>query len=131
MTFWVAEKAVILRKGKMLVLEKARHETFANESAWDLPGGRFEHGEQPFDCLKREVKEEVGLHVKPIKPLWQWTLIKPGLQNVLTAWLCEASGKMRLSDEHLSAEWVSLKEFKKKKYPDWLRVIAEKAEEEC
>lgn len=30
---------------------------------WSLPGGRVEHGESDHSALRREVREETGLHV--------------------------------------------------------------------
>lgn len=32
--------------------------------SWDLPGGRMNYGESIFECLKRELQEELGVVVK-------------------------------------------------------------------
>jgi 8-oxo-dGTP pyrophosphatase MutT (NUDIX family) len=34
---------------------------------WGLPGGLFEPGETPAACLRREVLEETGFHVEPVR----------------------------------------------------------------
>jgi 8-oxo-dGTP diphosphatase len=36
---------------------------------WTTPGGRLEKGESPIEGLIREVKEETGLKVKPVRLL--------------------------------------------------------------
>lgn len=34
----------------------------------ELPGGGLDYGESPEICLRREIKEEMGLEVEAIKP---------------------------------------------------------------
>lgn len=35
---------------------------------WDLPGGHVEDGETPMECIRREMKEELGLELEGMVP---------------------------------------------------------------
>lgn len=54
---------------KGLILDEA-NEKFAvllgDNGWWDLPGGALDWGESPEECLRREVKEEMGLTITEI-----------------------------------------------------------------
>lgn len=54
--------ALIVSGGKIL-MEKRRPDKPAYPGKWMFPGGRIEEGEKPFDALKREMKEELGIGV--------------------------------------------------------------------
>ena len=47
--------------GKYLMLHRNKKKNDENGGKWIGIGGKFEFGETPFDCVKREVLEETGL----------------------------------------------------------------------
>lgn len=52
--------AGIFRKNNsVLMMRRAPSEPWAGE--WEYPGGKFEHGEDGPACLKRELREELGI----------------------------------------------------------------------
>jgi 8-oxo-dGTP diphosphatase len=57
MSFRLAAYAVCIEEGRVLL---ARHAPPEGGSNWTLPGGKVEHGEDPFDAVIREVAEETG-----------------------------------------------------------------------
>jgi 8-oxo-dGTP diphosphatase len=57
----VAAYAVVVRDGQIL-LARSRGESGVLE--WVLPGGGTEHGEDPYDTVRREVEEETGYLVE-------------------------------------------------------------------
>ena len=57
MSFRLAAYAVCIEDGRVLL---ACHVPPKGESNWTLPGGRVEHGEDPFNAVIREVAEETG-----------------------------------------------------------------------
>jgi 8-oxo-dGTP pyrophosphatase MutT (NUDIX family) len=109
----VAAKAVIVNdEGKVLILREAStYEDGTNIGRFGLPGGRLEPGEKFFDGLKREVAEETGLEVEPIKPLYvdEWFPTIKGVPNHITGifYACKAlTANVRLSEEHDHFEWI-------------------------
>ncbi len=54
--------AVIERDGKFLVAQ--RKEGGGEPLKWEFPGGKVEWGESPEECLRREMREELGLSIE-------------------------------------------------------------------
>lgn len=52
--------AIIEMDDKILLVRKSRG---PYRATWDLPGGRPNHGEDIFQTLEREVREETGINI--------------------------------------------------------------------
>jgi ADP-ribose pyrophosphatase YjhB (NUDIX family) len=91
-------------RGRVLLL---RHR-FWKEQPWGLPGGLANRGETPAETLRRELREETGLEVRPLKLLHVST--KRGLLTQFIL-LAECSGQPEIkSVEILEAGLFDLSE---------------------
>ena len=61
--------AVIVRDGRMLVIR--RSQSVVAPGAFCFPGGGIEPGETEAQALVREIREELGVAVKPVRRIWQ------------------------------------------------------------
>ena len=97
--FPVSVKGVAVQDGRVLLLENERAE-------WELPGGKLELGEDPPDCVVREISEESGWRVTagPLLDCWQYH-IRPGADVVIVTYGCHvhSTAPPVASDEHKRA----------------------------
>lgn len=115
---FVAAKAFVVHRGKTLIIrESAQYKTGTQIGKYDVPGGRIKIGEDLWECLRREVREETGLEVKIGKPLHvherritrdeeQWQIIR-------IFFLCETDSEaVTLSRDHDDFRWITPEEYK-------------------
>tara|TARA_B100000683_G_scaffold18867_1_gene18497 strand:- start:112 stop:483 length:372 start_codon:yes stop_codon:yes gene_type:complete len=73
---------------------------------WELPGGKIEDGETPYDAIVREWKEELDIQIKPYYHIpereMNGILVHPYLIKY-------ESGKPKLND-HQKVRWITLNE---------------------
>lgn len=70
-------KAIIVHEEKILLIRERVSRPGREEIIHDFPGGGIELGETLTDALKREVFEEVGLHIEPIRVAGAWDYLIP------------------------------------------------------
>ncbi|BCB86597.1 NUDIX hydrolase [Phytohabitans suffuscus] len=80
--FPVSVKGVVVRDGRVLLLRNERDE-------WELPGGKLDLGEEPTECVAREIAEEVGWQVTigPLLDVWQYH-IRDGVDVLIVTYGC-------------------------------------------
>lgn len=106
--FRVAAKAFIINQRGELLLVKRGEDNPHKPGAWEIPGGRLELGESPFEGLKREVEEETGLKVRIMNPLKVHHFTRDDGQRItMIVFLCGAdTDSVRLSGEHVAHVWM-------------------------
>ncbi len=123
--FHLGIKALIRNStGQILLLKvnKEKLKGFQGEAYWDIPGGRIQKGQTIEETLIREVEEEIGVvevkNIKPFSMVLSKIRIPQGEDSVgliLGAYTCEIpdNSEIKLSEEHIEANWFSSDEASK------------------
>lgn len=107
--------------GKTLIAQR-KSDSKLEPNKWEFPGGKIEFKEEPKDCLKREIKEELNLEisVEDLLDVYSHIYNKDGLEYhiVLITYLCKyISGEIKTIDCQ-DYSWINLEEFSKYNYAD-------------
>ena len=95
--------------GKWLMLHRVKKQHDLNEGKWVGIGGKFEEGESPEECMRREVLEETGLTVTEYRYRGIITFVsdKWGTEYMHLFHSDDFTGDMHPCDEG-EAEWVDI-----------------------
>jgi ADP-ribose pyrophosphatase YjhB (NUDIX family) len=111
LTHLVAVNAFLLKEEKFLLLKRIDPPLI-----WGPPGGKLGINEDPITGLKREVKEETDLEIEVYMPITTWFGSFNNKKIFAVDYLCHyRKGLIKLSNEHDSFRWLSLKELQDKK----------------
>jgi len=124
--FAIAAKGVIIKNNTVLLLHRSKKEIQTNivnkSSPWDLPGGRIQFFENTQKALHREIKEETSLTVEIKDIIDFYDAVKYNIHIGIITYVCEyKQGNVILSDEHDGYYWLTYKELKDSKLPDWIK----------
>ena len=59
--------AIITIDGKILAVQRSR--TMSMPMKWEFPGGKIEPTETEMECIKREIREELGIEIEVLERL--------------------------------------------------------------
>lgn len=82
--------AIVVRRGRLLVIR--RSQAVIAPGAYCFPGGGIEEGETDKEALVRELVEELGVDVRPVRQIWED--ITPWRVH-LTWWFCHLADDAR------------------------------------
>lgn len=123
---------LIKNKDGFLVTKRSKEENVYAEY-WDIPGGLAEYGELPRDAVKREVFEEVGLHINPTRVIHEDSNYdkKKDMIFIRLVYLCEItddSYNIKLQEEeHTEYRFIkSLDDLVNEKYVSFLEDVFKK-----
>jgi 8-oxo-dGTP diphosphatase len=104
MTAAIVVGGMLVRDGRLLA---ARRTAPAHTAGmWEFPGGKAEPGEDERDALVRELREELGVGVRPLARVpGEWPLTGPYVLRIWTAELLD--GTPRCLQDHDALRWVT------------------------
>lgn len=98
--------------GRLLVIRRGRP---PGAGMWSLPGGRVEPGESDEAAVVRELAEETGLHVAPVRLVG--AVDRPGLDgatyDIRDYAAVVTGGTLHAGDDAAEARWVDLAELRR------------------
>lgn len=97
----------IIRRGRR-VFAALRPEGKSLAGYWEFPGGKLKEGESLFDCIAREIDEELAMHVMPQRALPKVFHDYGDFHIELHPVLCDVTSEMFELREHADAGWFTL-----------------------
>ena len=109
-------KIALICDGRILTILRDDKPTIPWPNLWELPGGGREGNESPFDCVAREVYEELSIQLSKEDIVWSW--IYPSMldENKNSVFLVgkltqEQFDSIVFGDEGQSFKLMSIEEF--------------------
>jgi 8-oxo-dGTP diphosphatase len=73
MNDFIGVKIALLKDDEVLVILRDDKPGLRNANLWDCPGGGREDNEAPFECVAREVDEELRIKLNSDSIIWEKT----------------------------------------------------------
>jgi 8-oxo-dGTP diphosphatase len=102
--------AVIEKDGKILIAQRKAGDRFSR--LWEFPGGKLEPGENPEQCLRRELREELGVEARVEDFLGSFPFTSPFLSIELLAYRVSIVGGRPAPNDHEELRWVYPADFR-------------------
>jgi 8-oxo-dGTP diphosphatase len=100
--------AIIVRDNKVLIARRKTDDE--NGGLWEFPGGTVHEGESPASCLRREIREELGIDIIIRRPFIIVDHDTPATGIKLITYLAESEPQEIKHSDHDEMRWVDIPE---------------------
>jgi|GEM_PF-696495 len=122
--------AIIFNDARDKVLIAKRKMGGLHGGLWEFPGGKEEPGENQEDCLRREIREELGINISHIMPYATTTRDYTPFSITLHTFTCLIGSGAPQPIGCSDIRWVRIEELKQFQFPEAdSKVIAQLAKD--
>jgi 8-oxo-dGTP diphosphatase len=107
------------------VLITKRHPGSHQGGLWEFPGGKLEPGEEVLTALRRELLEELGIHLDGAQSLLEVEFDYPDKQVLLDVWRVQDFSGTAVGREGQPLKWVPVAKLGDYEFPAANRPIVE------
>lgn len=104
---------IIFYENKILCVQRPKNKLNYISEKFEFPGGKIEKNETKIEALNRELLEELNLKVDIKKFFLTVVHQYPDFELTMHSFICEVDTKEIVLNEHISLEWLSIKDLKK------------------
>tara|TARA_R110002050_G_scaffold89852_1_gene189233 strand:- start:3525 stop:3923 length:399 start_codon:yes stop_codon:yes gene_type:complete len=106
--------AIIYFENEILCVQRPTNKLSYISEKFEFPGGKIEKGESKKGALKRELVEELDFIPTKIEDLFLTVVHEyPDFELTMHSFKCYSKTKNIQLNEHISAQWLSLKNLEK------------------
>ena len=102
--------AVVVRDGKVLCVQRAKHSKGYVSLKWEFPGGKVEVGETREEALVREIREELSVNIEVLEFFMTVEHAYPDFHLTMHVFKCVLDQGEITLNEHVALKWLSVAE---------------------
>ena len=110
--------AIIFNDERNRILIAKRNPGGLHGELWEFPGGKIEPGETPADCIRREIREELGITISHITPYQTVSHAYVLFSITLHAFTCLVGGGTPRPVACEAIRWIKIEALKTFPFPE-------------
>ncbi|MEL0651429.1 (deoxy)nucleoside triphosphate pyrophosphohydrolase [Algibacter sp. TI.3.09] len=106
--------AIIYYKNEIFCVQRPKNKLSYISEKFEFPGGKIEKGESKEEALRRELIEELNFYPIKIDNLFETVIHEyPDFELTMHSFKCYSETKNIRLNEHISSEWLTVKNLEK------------------